>query len=123
MPLSFTADADVVKRECKLDSGAYATCTSGWSGITAATADGEHSYRVRVTDDVGNVAESAVRTTVLDRTLPVLAFTDGPTEGQQVVTRNAAITFSLSGGAHRHRQVQAGRGRLGRPARRAPRSS
>ena len=96
VPLTFTADADVVKRECKLDAGAYATCASGWSGITAATADGEHSYRVRVTDDVGNVAESAVRTTVIDRTLPVLAFTDGPTEGQQVVTRNASITFSLA---------------------------
>ena len=95
VPLTFTADADVVKRECKLDAGAYAVCASGWSGITAATADGEHSYRVKVTDDVGNVAESAVRTTVIDRTLPVLAFTDGPTEGQQVVTRNASITFSL----------------------------
>ena len=95
VPLTFTADADVVMRECKLDAGAYATCASGWSGITAATADGEHSYRVKVTDDVGNVAESAVRTTVIDRTLPVLAFTDGPTEGQQVVTRNASITFSL----------------------------
>jgi hypothetical protein len=95
VPLTFTADADVSKRECKLDAGAYADCTSGWSGIGPATADGEHSYRVRVTDDVGNVAESAVRTTVIDRTLPVLAFTDGPTEGQQVVTRNASITFSL----------------------------
>ena len=95
MPFTFTADADVVKRECSLDGGAYAICSSGWSGITAATPDGTRSYRVKVTDDVGNVAESAVRTTVVDRTLPGLAFTDGPSEGQQVVTRNASITFSL----------------------------
>jgi hypothetical protein len=42
------------------------------------------------------VAESAAVTTVVDRTQPVLAFTDGPAEGQQVVTRNASITFSLT---------------------------
>ena len=96
VPLAFTKDADVVKSECSLDGGAYATCASGWSGISAATADGSHNYKVRVTDDVGNVAVSAAVTTVIDRTQPVLAFTDGPAEGQQVVTRNASITFSLT---------------------------
>jgi hypothetical protein len=95
VPLSFTTDADVVARACSLDGGAYGACTTGWSGITAATADGTHTYRVKVTDNVGNVAESALQTTVVDRTLPVLSFTDGPTEGQQVVTRNASITFSM----------------------------
>lgn len=94
--LTFAKDADVVKSECSFDNGAYATCASGWSGISAGTADGSHSYRVRVTDDVGNVAESPVLNTVVDRTLPVLAFTDGPAEGQQVVTRNASITFALT---------------------------
>jgi hypothetical protein len=96
VPLTFGKDADVVKSECSFDNGGYATCASGWSGISAATADGSHSYRVRVTDDVGNVAESPVLTTVVDRTLPVLAFTDGPAEGQQVVTRTASITFALT---------------------------
>ena len=96
VPLAFTKDADVVKTECAMDGGGYATCASGWSGISAATADGSHSYKVRVTDDVGNVAESAAVTTVVDRTQPVLAFTDGPTEGQEVVTRTASITFSLT---------------------------
>ena len=95
VPLTFTKDADVVKTECALDGGAYATCASGWSGIGAGTADGTHSYTVRATDDVGNVAETAAVTTTLDRTLPVLAFTDGPAEGQQVVTSTASITFSL----------------------------
>ena len=95
VPLTFTKDADVVKTECAMDGGAYAVCASGWSGISAATADGTHSYKVRATDDVGNVAESAAVSTTIDRTLPVLAFTDGPAEGQQVVTSNAAVTFSL----------------------------
>ena len=95
VPLTFTKDADVVKTECAMDGGAYAVCASGWSGISAATADGTHSYKVRATDDVGNVAETAAVSTTIDRTLPVLAFTDGPAEGQQVVTSNAAITFSL----------------------------
>jgi predicted DNA-binding antitoxin AbrB/MazE fold protein len=95
VPLTFTKDADGVKAECAMDGGAYAVCSSGWSGISAASADGTHSYKVRVTDDVGNVAETAAVSTTIDRTLPVLAFTDGPAEGQQVVTSNAAITFSL----------------------------
>ena len=96
VPFTFTSDADTATRQCSFDGGAYANCASGWSGIGAATPDGSHSYRVKVTDNVGNVAESAVQTTIVDRTLPVLAFTDGPTEGQQVVTRNASITFSLT---------------------------
>ena len=95
VPLTFTKDADVVKTECALDGGAYAVCSSGWSGIGAGTADGTHSYKVRATDDVGNVAETAAVSTTIDRTLPVLAFTDGPAEGQQVVTSTASITFSL----------------------------
>ena len=95
VPLTFTKDADVVKTECAMDGGAYAVCASGWSGVSAATADGTHSYKVRATDDVGNVAETAAVSTTIDRTLPVLAFTDGPAEGQQVVTSTASITFSL----------------------------
>ena len=96
VPFTFTSDADTATRQCSFDGGAYASCTSGWSGISAATSDGSHTYRLKVIDDVGNVAESALQTTVVDRTLPVLAFTDGPTEGQQVVTRNVSITFSLT---------------------------
>ena len=96
VPLTFTADADVVTRTCSLDGGAWVDCQSGWSGIGPATADGQHTYRVRVTDDVGNTADSAAVSTVLDRTLPVIAFTDGPAEGQQVATRTAAITFSVA---------------------------
>jgi hypothetical protein len=95
VPLHFARDADVVATACSVDGGDYVPCESGWSGITAATADGAHTYKVKVTDDVGNVAESAALATVVDRTLPVLAFTDGPAEGQEVVTRNASIIFSL----------------------------
>jgi hypothetical protein len=96
VPFAFTDDADVVTRACSFDGGAYAPCSSGWSGIGPGTPDGTHTYRVRVTDDVGNVAESAAQTVVLDRTDPSLAFTDGPTEGQLVAVRNVGITFSHS---------------------------
>ena len=78
-------------------AGAYATCASGWSGITAG-----HRRRRAQLPASGSPTTSATSpraprvTTVIDRTLPVLAFTDGPAEGQQVVTRNAAITFSLT---------------------------
>ena len=96
VPLSFTPDADVVASQCSVDGGAWAECRSGWSGVSAATADGAHTYRVRVTDDVGNTGESAALGTVVDRTLPAVSFTDGPAEGQQVVTRSAAITFSVA---------------------------
>ena len=93
-PLSFTTDADVVTRKCSVNNGTAVTCTSGWSGISAASADGSYAYRVIVTDDVGNTKTSDARTVIVDRTLPAVAFTDGPTEGQQVVTRNVAITFT-----------------------------
>ena len=94
VPLTFTTDADVVSRKCSVNNGAPVDCASGWSGVSAATADGSYAYRVIVTDDVGNTKTSDARTVVVDRTLPAVAFTDGPTEGQQVVTRNVAITFS-----------------------------
>ena len=93
-PLSFTTDADVVTRKCTVNNGTAVECASGWSGISAATPDGSYDYRVIVTDDVGNTKTSDARTVVVDRTLPAVAFTDGPTEGQQVVTRDVAITFS-----------------------------
>jgi hypothetical protein len=94
VPLSFTTDADVVSRTCSVNGAAGTSCASGWSGVTAASADGTYAYTVRVTDDVGNLATSPARTVVVDRTSPTLAFTDGPTEGQQVVTRSVAFTFS-----------------------------
>jgi hypothetical protein len=96
VPLTFTPEADVVASQCSIDGGAWADCGSGWSGIGAGTADGAHTYKVRVTDDVGNTNESAALSTVVDRTLPAVSFTDGPTEGQQVVTRSAALTFAVA---------------------------
>jgi hypothetical protein len=94
VPLNFTTDADVVSRLCSVNGAPGTSCASGWSGVTAASADGTYAYTVRVTDDVGNTAVSPARTVVIDRTSPALGFTDGPTEGQQVVTRSVAFTFS-----------------------------
>lgn len=95
VPVSFSTDPDVTVKSCSFDGGDAVPCASGWSGIGASTADGTHTYRVSVIDDVGNGATSAPVTTILDRTAPALAFADGPSEGQQVVTRTATITFSL----------------------------
>jgi hypothetical protein len=93
-PLSFTYDSDVVTVNCSANGGAFTSCSSPWSFVTAATPDGTYDYRVKVTDDVGNSVTSAPVSVIVDRTLPALAFTDGPSEGQQVATRSAAITFS-----------------------------
>ena len=48
----------------------------GWPGHAA----GQHELRVRVTDRAGNSANSAVATTLVDNTVPTVAYTV-PTDG------------------------------------------
>ncbi|HKH10786.1 MAG TPA: Ig-like domain-containing protein [Rubrobacter sp.] len=76
--LSFTTDADVVKRECRADSGAFAPCSSPYA--PTLTQDGPHTYEVRVTDDAGN-EKTLSRSFTLDRTAPDLTIGGGPDGG------------------------------------------
>jgi hypothetical protein len=98
LPVGFTTDGDVVpdSRRCSVNGAAPVACTPEFSPIGALSPDGAYAYTVTVTDDVGNTATSPARSFVLDRTPPVVAFTDGPTEGQLVTTRAATLTFAAT---------------------------
>ncbi|QIN81780.1 hypothetical protein GBA63_03360 [Rubrobacter tropicus] len=85
VPLSFTTDDDVAAgdRECRATrtgaaQGTFVACASPFSPTLSA--DGEYTYEVRVTDNVGNVA-GASRVFTLDRTSPNLAIGTGPDGG------------------------------------------
>jgi hypothetical protein len=98
LPVGFTTDGDVApdSRRCSVNGAAPVVCTPAFSPIGALSPDGTYAYTVTVTDDVGNTATSPARSFVLDRAAPVVAFTDGPTEGQLVTTRAVTLTFAAS---------------------------
>lgn len=94
-----TTDTDITTRECKLATDpAWGACTTAttFSALGANAADGAYTYYVRLTDNVGNRAVSPPQNFTLDRTLPVVTFTDGPSEGQIVGTTTATLTFSAT---------------------------
>jgi len=63
--------------ECKLDSGDYATCVSGWT--VSDLAPGAHTVHVRAVDMAGNTdATPATATFNVDPTAPVITFTSFP---------------------------------------------
>ena len=63
--------------ECKV-SGGFEPCTSPYT--PAALTDGEHTFRVRATDSVGNVESPPVgRTFTVDTSAPDTTITSGPT--------------------------------------------
>ncbi len=61
-----SADADVVRFECSLDGGAFATCGSprSYSGLRSGT----HTFSVRAIDRVGNVGPTTSRSFAVDAT-------------------------------------------------------
>jgi hypothetical protein len=87
----FTADETGSTFECKVDSGAFAACTSPFS--TAALADGAHSFAVRATDAAGYQEASPVtRSWSVDSTPPDTTITGGPPAATSA--GSASFTFS-----------------------------
>ena len=78
---------------CSLDGDTFSTCKSPqtYPGLD----EGSHSFRVRATDDAGNVDQSpAERTWVIDFTRPETLITSGPTG--IVSSKDAAFTFKAT---------------------------
>ena len=64
--------------QCKVDSAAFAPCTS--PKVTGQLADGNHTFYVRATDAAHNVdATPAARAFTVDATAPNTTITGGPT--------------------------------------------
>jgi hypothetical protein len=79
---------------CRIDAGAWGTCTSPYQ--PAQLTEGTHHYTVSVTDDVGNVA-SAQRTVIIDRTSPTASFTAGGLqEGAAAAVSTLDVTFAIA---------------------------
>ena len=87
--------------ECKLDTAAFAACTSpqSYSGL----AEGGHSFEVRATDPAGNTDPTpASFAWTVDRTAPTVALTaplGGTVAGPVVVSADASDDQAVAGGA------------------------
>jgi peptidoglycan/xylan/chitin deacetylase (PgdA/CDA1 family) len=79
--------------ECKLDTGAWAACTSpkAYSGLL----NGAHTFSVRVKDAAGNVdATPATRTWTVDTIAPNTTITSGPSG--TITSSSATFTFTAT---------------------------
>jgi ELWxxDGT repeat protein len=79
--------------ECALDDAPYTPCSSPVS--YTALADGQHTFRVRAADSLGNVDQSpAQRTWAVDATPPETTIDFGPSGS--VSSRSAVFSFSAN---------------------------
>ncbi len=79
--------------ECKLDTGAWATCTSPHS--TGTLLEGSHTFEVRATDAAGNLEATPVSFTwTIDLTLPVTTIGTKPANPSNVANPSFAFTAS-----------------------------
>jgi Big-like domain-containing protein/PKD domain-containing protein len=99
---AFTATEAGSTFECKVDSGAWATCTSPWT--TSALAGGPHGVSVRAKDAAGNTdASPATRSFTVgtapptDTTAPDTTIGSGPNAATNDSTPTFAFTASESG--------------------------
>ena len=75
---------------CKLDTGAYASCTSPRS-LTGLT-QGPHSFSVTAVDSVGNVSNPSTYSWTVDTTIPTVTILSNPTSATS--SNSASFTFS-----------------------------
>jgi CSLREA domain-containing protein len=82
--------------ECKLDNGAFASCTSPQDYATLG--DGAHTFSVRAIDSAGNRDESpATRTWTVDTAPPQTTIDSGPNGATNVTT--PTFTFTSEAGS------------------------
>ena len=68
--------------ECSLDNGRYTSCGRGQSGqwVGANVQHGQHSFKVKGTDIIGNTVEAEVRGWMVDAIPPIITYTSSPTK-------------------------------------------
>lgn len=78
--------------QCSLDNGAFAACVSPQN--LSALADGNHSFRVRASDNAGNLSVVSTFNWLVDATNPVIAFTQTPPATTTATTATFAFTVN-----------------------------
>jgi hypothetical protein len=90
---AFTASELGSMFQCRVDSGAYAACTSPWT--TPALADGSHTVNVRATDAAGNTdASPATRSFTVDTVAPTTTITSSPPALS--LSGSGSVTFTVN---------------------------
>jgi Bacterial Ig domain/Bacterial Ig-like domain/Right handed beta helix region len=90
---AFTASESGSTFQCRVDSGAYAACTSPWT--TPALADGSHTVNVRATDAAGNNdASPATRSFTVDTVAPTTTITSSPPALS--LSGSGSVTFTVN---------------------------
>jgi hypothetical protein len=85
-------DTTPVTFQCRLDDGGWSPCSSPVS--LSGLEQGVHVFRVRATDEAGNVEPSPPTVTwTVDTTPPVTTITSGPTQG---ITRTPSASFQFA---------------------------
>ena len=98
--------------ECRIERGAtvvddWATCTSPHTHDVSGEPDGTYTFRVRATDDAGNVGADSTRAYTLDRTAPVApVVTTGPATDS--TDDSPAYGFTAEAGAALECRLQRG---------------
>jgi Bacterial Ig-like domain len=85
----FSADEPGSTYECRVDGGAWASCSSGWTATTLT--DGSHTFEVRATDDAGNVDPTPASRTFTVATAAPAGTDGGGTSGGGGQTGNANV--------------------------------
>jgi hypothetical protein len=97
----FSSVESGVTFECKVDGGAFSTCTSPFTPSTPLS-DDTHTFTARGLQAPSNpglgpdVGTPVTRTFTVDTTGPVISFTSGPAEGATIDTSSASIGFSAN---------------------------
>ncbi len=90
---SFSSTESGSSFECRVDSGAWSSCSSPWT--TPSLSDGSHSVSVRATDAAGNTDGSpASRSFTVDTAAPTTTITGSPSSPS--ISSSATITFTVS---------------------------
>ncbi len=89
---AFTVSETGSTAQCKLDSGAYAPCTTGYT--FSGVGDGTHTISVLGTDRAGNTA-TATRTFSVDATVPTVTITS-PLNGAYLRSTSLSAAWTVS---------------------------
>jgi hypothetical protein len=90
----FAAGEPGARLECRLDSEAFAPCSSPHPA--PALAGGEHTFQVRATDRAGNRGPVATRSWTIDSAAPTARILSGPADGSSSSQRSPTFRFASS---------------------------